>query len=326
MAYKVIFKSLYGSHLYGTSTPDSDMDYKQIHMNATDIMLTGKDSGGFNQNTNAKGRNTKDDVDFESKELRTFIKDCLGGQTYAADLLYTPESLYFEKTAMWDEIISLRDKLVTRNVMPYIGYVRSQASKYSMKGEKYNELQDVLQQLNSLSIKFNIRDSLQHLKIEGLQHFKTYEKELHHGSKELYFVGPDCEFPASRGLSEVIPVLKAKLEAFGLRAKAAADNKGLDLKAYYHALRIVWQLEEYLTTARVKFPSDRVQDLRDVRAGKYNQTYIENWISDEIERVLQIPNELPEPDYKFWDAWLLDKYMLQAQDQSLEYLTLRGLR
>lgn len=47
--------------------------------------------------------------------------------------------------------------------------------------------------------------------------------------------------------------------------------------------------------------------------------------TSEIDRVMQIPNELPEPDYDFWNNWLLDKYMLQAYEQSSEYLKLRGL-
>ena len=324
MAYTVLFKSVYGSHLYGTSTPESDHDYKQVHMNATDLMLTGKDSGCFNSNTNTKGRNTKDDVDFESKELRTFIKDCLGGQTYAIDLLHTPDSLIVERSPMWEEILELRPRLVTRNILPFIGYVRSQAAKYSMKGDKYNQLENILNQMAKMSSKFTIRDALSRLDLEGLTHFKTFEKELKHGSVELYFDGPDCSFPSSRKLDEVIPVLKAKKDAFGLRAKAAADNSGLDLKAYYHALRIVWQLEEYLTTAQLVFPSHRVQDLIDVRKGKYNQEHIENWIANEIDRVLEIPNELPEPDHEFWNEWLLDKYMLQAHSQSAEYLEKRG--
>jgi predicted nucleotidyltransferase len=113
MPIKVIMKSIYGSHLYGTSTPTSDMDYKQIHMNPLDLILIGKDKGCFNQNTNNSGRNTKDDVDFESKELRTFIHDCLTGVTYAQDLLFTPDHLIMESSDLWKEIISLRHKLVT---------------------------------------------------------------------------------------------------------------------------------------------------------------------------------------------------------------------
>lgn len=115
MPIKVIMKSIYGSHLYGTSTPTSDMDYKQIHMNPLDLILIGKDKGCFNQNTNNSGRNTKDDVDFESKELRTFIHDCLTGVTYAQDLLFTPDHLIMESSDLWKEIISLRHKLVTKN-------------------------------------------------------------------------------------------------------------------------------------------------------------------------------------------------------------------
>ena len=154
MPIKVIMKSVYGSHLYGTSTPTSDMDYKQIHMNPLDLILIGKDKGCFNQNTNNSGRNTKDDVDFESKELRTFIHDCLSGVTYAQDLLFTPDHLIMESSDLWKEIISLRHKLVTRNVTPFIGYAVSMSQKYSAKAVKYNELKKFIAILEQTNPKF----------------------------------------------------------------------------------------------------------------------------------------------------------------------------
>lgn len=358
---KVIFKSVYGSHLYGTSTPTSDLDFKQIHMNPTDMMLTGKDSGCFNKNTNNSGRNTKDDVDFESKELRTFIQDCLSGQTYALDLLFTPPEHWVEISPMWEEILSLRDKLITRNVKPFIGYVQSQAAKYSEKGKKYNELKKFIGILEKTNPTYTFKDfndkcnglenietslfakivenvrgrfkknTYENIKINfsEYKHFKYYVKVLgkafepgvhNFTSEEMYLDGPDCSFPASRKIKDILPVLRVKFETFGKRVEEAAKNEGLDLKAYYHALRIVWQLEEYLTTRKLTFPSARVQDLRDVRAGKYNREQIETWIATEIERVLTIPNELPEADNKFWNEWLLNKYMIQAYEQSREYL------
>lgn len=324
--YKVIMKSVYGSHLYGTSTPTSDMDYKQIHMNPLDLILIGKDKGCFNQNTNNSGRNTKDDVDFESKELRTFIYDALNGQTYAWDLLYTPDHLILETSDIWKEIISLRAKLITRNIKPFIGYVNSQSAKYSNKGVKYNELKEVISIVEKINIKETIKDTIEILgDLSRFKHFQYQYKMLNAVNGENYFFGPDCSFPSTRQWDEVLPVLKIKFETFGKRVEAAAENNGLDLKAYYHALRIVWQLEDYLTTQSLTFPSSRVQHLIDIRNGKHDKLHIEEWISSEIERVLKLPNTLPDADWDFWNNWLLDKYMLQAHEQSGEYLKSRSL-
>ena len=287
-------------------------------------MLTGKDSGVFNKNTNNSGRNTKEDVDFESKELRMFINDALSGQTYAIDLLHAPKNVIELTTPIWEEIIENKSKLITNRISPYVGYVRSQAAKYSKKGEKFNELVEVIGYLSRHPDWMPLADVVKDFDFSKYNHFKLYVKELSETTSDLYFDGPDCSFPCTRKLKDVVPVLKVKLDGFGRRVEDAAKNTGLDLKAYYHALRIVWQLEEYLTTAHITFPSPRVQELRDVRAGKYSKEYIEYWISTEIDRVLAIPNNLPEADTTFWNEWLLDKYMKQAYSQSRKYLRLKG--
>ena len=346
MENTILFKSIYGSRLYGTNTPDSDYDYKQIHMNPTDVLLTGKYSSCFNKNTNPNSKNTAEDVDFESKELRHFIKEALSGQTYAIDLLFTPDNMILETSDIWKDIIANRHRLISRNVSPFIGYVRGQAAKYSKKGEKINELDTILSYLENIKkegIRCTIRDALSDLDINKFTYFSIDNKKTKHSpEKELlsdedrlgsidelekgedYLYGPDCAFPMSRQFSEVYPILLEKRKTYGKRAEIAAANDGIDLKAYYHALRIVWELEEYLTTSKLVFPCARVNKLRDIRAGKFSKEYIEDWISSETERVLAIPNNLPEADTKFWNDWLLQIYMRQAHVQSTKYLELIG--
>lgn len=319
--YKVIMKSIYGSHLYGTSTPTSDMDYKQIHMNPLDLILIGKDKGCFNQNTNNSGRNTKDDVDFESKELRTFIWSALEGQTFAWDLLYTPDHLILETSELWEEIVSLREKLLTNNIKPFLGYVHSMSGKYSNKAIKYNELKKFIEIAETINQKETLRDSIHIIgDLSAFKYFKYEYKELGKNQGENYLHSPDgSSFPESRQWDEVLPVLKNKFESFGQRVQNAAATSATDYKSLMHGMRIAWMLEDHLLQ-QIQFPSRRVQDLIDIRAGKYTREYLEEWISSEIERILKIPNELPSPDYDYWNNWLLDKYMLQAYEQSKEYL------
>lgn len=366
MQNRILFQSIYGSHLYGTSTPESDRDFKQIHINPTDVLLTGKYSGCINYNTNAKGKNTAQDVDFESKELRHFIKEALSGQTYALDLVFTPDHLITMRSKEWDEIAANKHKLVSNNVKPFIGYVESQASKYSNKGEKILELDKFLGYVRESNILtegmsakeaenfianygikgpitrsgLTLREVISAIDISDMRFFKV-APYIHYGKslgkdangvemfepdrEEDYLFGPNCSFPLSRRFVEVYPVLLEKRKAFGRRAEEAAKNGGVDLKAYYHALRIVWQLEDYLNTGKMEFPSPRVQHLRDIRAGKYNRDEIEEWIAREIDRVTQIPNNLPDADFDYWNEWLSNVYMKQAYRESRQYLRKKGL-
>ena len=78
----IIFRTVYGSRLFGTHNENSDTDYKQIHKENLRNIVLKKDKDNVTKNTNARGKNTKDDVDDDSKELRQYIRDCLTGQPF----------------------------------------------------------------------------------------------------------------------------------------------------------------------------------------------------------------------------------------------------
>lgn len=324
MNQKVLFKCYYGSKLYGTNNANSDTDYKLIHMNATDVILTGKYKGTVSESTNADKINNENDVDIESKELRTFINDALSGVTYAIELLFVPDNMIISRSPEYNFIRSNRDKIINRNIKPFIGYVRSQASNYSRKGEKLKELEYVIGTLRDKVKKSSttLKECLDYIDFTELNHFSIKDKKLNgeNASSEQYMFGPGFEFPTNRKLVDVISVLKNKRFTFGKRTEASAKNGNLDLKAYYHALRIVWQLEEYLTQRVISFPSRNLDVLIGIRNGVYSKSYIEDLIDSEIERVLQIENTLPEANRDFWDEWLMDQYMMQAYLESQRYL------
>lgn len=86
---EVIFRCRFGSHLYGTNTPESDYDEKGIFIETLENIILRRDSRSLHFNTgNDRSRNTKNDCDIELKELRTFLKEAMDGQTYALDMLF----------------------------------------------------------------------------------------------------------------------------------------------------------------------------------------------------------------------------------------------
>lgn len=72
---------------------------------------------------------------------------------------------------------------------------------------------------------------------------------------------------------------------------------------------IVTEYEELLTTGKLEFPSKNVQEMIKMRNGFYEKEYLEKWIVDEISRIETLENNLPEPDFEFWDSWILDTYL-----------------
>lgn len=320
---KIIHTQVYGSHLFGTNVEGSDKDYKQIHMNGIDTIIWKQDKLCFDQSTNKKGRNTSADIDFESKELRQFINDALTGQTYAIDMLFTPKYFWQESSEVWADIISNRDKLITNNVKPFIGYCTSQAAKYSKKGEKLQELMNFMEILKKRNPKNQLSNVITEEDLVGYKYFKIFIKELNQ-EKDIayhpYLEGPDCSYPMDRSLAEVIPSIQNKIDVYGKRAQEALANGMVDLKAYYHAIRITWELEEYLTTRKVTLPCPKRDELLKIRLGEYTKSEIEELIESEIARVLEIPNTLPKPDMKFWDEWILKTYFKESIPFMQKYL------
>lgn len=310
---KIIYKGIFGSRLYGTNTPDSDYDYKQIHQASLESIVLGNHLDNINLSTNNKTRNTKDDVDFESKELRQFISDCLGGQTYAFDILFTPRDKWEATSDTWESLIANRGKLLTNNIGPFIGYCRGQSMKYSLKGEKLKTLHELRDRLLLVSGRMSLGEFFSNnADLLSLPHLRGYSKKVGKGdtqSMEAYFDVVQTSSPASRDISEVIPSINLQIKNYGKRAEDAMNDGGIDLKAYYHALRICWELEEYLRTGEIVFPSKRVEILLNIRNGFYTKDYVERLINDEINRVLAIENTLPDPDYDFWNSWILDHYI-----------------
>jgi len=338
---KVIYKGIFGSHLFGTAVPTSDQDFKQIHKDSLESIVLRKSRDVFDKNTNNSGRNTSADIDFESKELRTFIRDALTGQTYTFDLLFTPKHQWIEFDSIWLKILKHREKLLTNNVMPFIGYVRNMSLTYSKKGEKLKVLKTIT---DAMQADGDLRQSAseffsKHPELLELPYVRTYKKNLKsQGDRnetvnysgvisfevdietptEVYFDVVKSSFPGNRKLGEVFNALSGQAQGYGERVNQAMVDGGIDLKAYYHALRITWELEEYLNSRKITLPSPNAAELLKIRRGEYSKEYVEEFITLEVERVLKIPNNLPNPDFEFWDDFIVSVYIPRRRKRNSE--------
>lgn len=138
----ILYETLFGSHLYGTNTPTSDLDIKRVVLPSLDHVLLGKPLVNKVRKTNkAKNvRNTVDDVDQEDIPLQVFIRDFVEGQTYAIELAFgigSPVTRSFN-SEFYALVKELRTEFLTSNIKAMMGYVFNQANIYSFKGERLN--------------------------------------------------------------------------------------------------------------------------------------------------------------------------------------------
>lgn len=321
---ELLVKYICGSRLYGTNVPTSDLDYLSIHMDSLEDIVLGHSKHTVTNNTKVgKGRNSQEDIDDSSKELRRFIRDCLSGQTYAFEALFLPDDMIVQRTPIYDRLVENRHRLLSNNMSSFIGYLRGQSAKYSLKGTKLAVLTEIR---DAMLIEKDNKQSLSEFMTKNSQlttlpfvkeYFKGKGKSkssIVHGEEadlpsEQYFDIVNSSFPGSRKILEVCNTITDHINKYGDRVNTAMKDGGIDLKAYYHALRLAWELEEFLTTQTITFPCPKRDVLLSIRKGEWDKETVEEFIGEEIERVLNIPNNLPEPDYEFWEKFILDTYL-----------------
>lgn len=310
---KIVFMK-FGSHLFGTNTPNSDLDFKGVFKaDLRDIVLNRAASHKIENTNKTDERNTKDDTDIEYKELRTFLNEAMSGQTYALDMLFAPANMILERSEVWDQIIANRSKLLSKNLKPFVGYCLAQARKYGLKGDRLRIVEQMLDVLSPYLVEHSGKflDQLPGKLVFPESEYVTVTDTVHpNGGKVKYLQVLDKKFDFKMKVKDVYASLKDTYDQAGARAHAAKASNGVDFKALSHSYRCIFELEELVTTGKITFPLLQLQRVLDVKLGKVSYEEMNEELPAIIERVLAIDSPvLPEnPDRKFWDKFILDVY------------------
>lgn len=296
----------FGSHLYGTATPESDSDYKGVFLPTKEALLLGRVPKSFNHSTcKDESRNTKDDVDTELYSLHYFLKLACDGQTVAMDMLHAPENMILQNSKIWGAILINKQKFYTKNLKSFIEYARRQASKYGIKGSRINVALEVLEVLKN-------EDPAKKMKavwdqLPRVEHCYDVAPDPN-GMRQYQVCGKS--FQESATIGYVIPIIEKFYNDYGRRAKLAAKNKNIDWKALSHALRAAYQTKEILTENTLTFPLKKADFLRKVKQGELD--YLSEvgpeleTLMEEVEK-LALASNLPEAvDRRFWDQFICD--------------------
>ena len=142
----ILVNMVFGSHLYGTDTPKSDMDYKGVFLPSLEQVYLQKVPHSISTSTKKSehDKNEAEDVDNEIYSLHYFLHLACEGETVALDMLHAPTKFYIESTGIWDELVANRHLFYTRNLKAFVGYARRQAAKYGVKGSRLAEAKAVV--------------------------------------------------------------------------------------------------------------------------------------------------------------------------------------
>lgn len=288
---KLLYLSKFGSHLYGTDGPNSDIDYKGIFLPSKKDMLLGRHIKHIKYNTGIDARrNTSDDLDVDLWSLQYFLELIGKGETNAIDLLFSVshrecvEYIDSHLIKMFSNPLRLFDPSRTR---AYTGYTIGQAKKYGIKGSRLG----VIKKLHEFIINTNLHKYHSNLTLGNFVDsiVENFGDPLYCFLKmingELALVVCGKVHLLSIKMHEFAQRIVKEYEKYGKRAKEAEQNKGVDWKALSHAVRALRQMNELLATGEIKYPLRSAEELINIKKGNLSFEEIEKLIRKGLEVV-----------------------------------------
>lgn len=318
-----IVKMQFGSQVYGTNLPTSDKDYKGIFLPSPREIILGSAADVIQDNTKVDitKKSTADDIEMENFSLKKYIKLLTDSQTTPVGMLFVPSKWYQEEPSLiWQQILDNKDKFLSSGVSAFVGYCRTQANKYGIKGSRMNTCKAIVDLLNELINIDGATAKLNHNwdKIEDFvnygkyQHCSILKEKMRNSDKEVRMLEV-CNRKAQEfvTLKEAHSIFNRVYQEYGHRAIQAQNNENIDWKALMHACRVYNETRELLTTGKITYPRPEAPLLLDIRLGKikYNWVaeYLENGL-EELETLVEKSVLRNQPDRKFAEDFIFNTY------------------
>lgn len=304
----------FGSHVYGTNTPASDLDFKAVHLPSARDILLQRVKGAIHVTTkeDRTQRNTAADTDFESFSLQKYMRLLLEWQTVALTMLFTPDRWLLECSPAWEEIRRERCRWLHRGVTAFAGYCRQQANKYGIRGSRVAASRVATawaeRMIDWHGARARLRDhwgDVEAFGSEGLEHIAIVAGTHGDGQPVRFLEVCNRKVQEHATLKEAFTIFRRTFDEYGHRALAAEKNEGVDWKAMMHALRVCREAEELLLHHTITYPRPEAELLLQVRMGELPYQQVAGMLEAGLQRLeeCQRLSTLPEtPDFDAADS------------------------
>lgn len=335
----MIFQTEFGSKLYGLNTSKSDSDIVGVFVPSFKYCVTNNIPEVILNNTgNNNSKNKENDVDRTFYSLQRFLQLVREGQTCALDILFADSNpnVNIYKHPLWELLIKHRNNLISKNPKAFIGYCRKQANKYSNKGARIIVINNMIDYIcNNFDLATDVKvskiiESLIHNNITVLDNMKQVILTEYNQDVILFkepvnkaYILQICgsKFEHNANASYVVDQLKNIIKQRGIRAKKAAENGGVDFKAVSHAFRVVFEIEQLLTTKQIVFPftGEPYKIIMGLKTGEIPfDSSMEQFLSDKINYIDTLVEKSDLPDQVSND--LINQIIVDIYDQYAKQL------
>lgn len=275
---KKLFTMSFGSKLYGTSTPSSDIDLKTIYLPDLGDLLIGEQPSIFKKRDSLEHECTQPgEVEEEWIPIQTFAQHFFSSQSYALEISHAYKQGLIEFVdedykGLIDNFINCLIKFFShRNIDSIIGYSLSQSLKYGLKGERLDAINKLIEHVD-VTLAAYPKSIIEDIAYElyGMNSdkpiFITQIPETRANTTQPALSIGNKLFAFNTTLKHFAKGLRILRDKYGERSKKSLD--GNDWKAISHAIRIMLQGIELLTTGLMTFPSKSKDLLLSIKNGE----------------------------------------------------------
>jgi hypothetical protein len=316
----LIVELRFGSHLYGTATPLSDIDYKAVYIPPARDILMQRVRGAISRPTDkAPGeKNAPGAVDHDMHSLQRYLELLAEGQTMALDMLFAPDSAMTRPPApLWREIQANAPRLVTRRASAFVRYCRQQANKYGIKGSRVAVAREALALLAGAEAIHGATAKLSAAETEVTQFADAFEHvaliDLPMPSGQLVRRLEVCgkKMPFTRSIKSARDIAQRMVDEYGQRALQAERHEGIDWKALSHAVRVGREALELFATGKITFPLPYAAEILAIKRGEVSYQLVAEAIDQLLVDVEAASLSSPlreEPDQGLIDELVAEAY------------------
>lgn len=298
----MILKVRVGSHLYGTSTPESDEDFVGIFIPDAEYLLGLRRVEEVDMSVNSKdeaGKNTSDAVDFKLYSLAKFVRLALDNNPNILEILFVNKDNILFMNNVGEKLLSMRHEFLSKNVKhKFLGYAFSQKHKMVVKLGNYERM--------TTALKFLEERSEEQTRMRMLDVMYRYNHPVFVRKKDHIQIG-DMNIPVSVTVKKALKMISDRVKKFGSRIELVSKY-GFDTKFATHLIRLLKEGTELLETGTLEFPLRDRELLMSIRKGKYglgDVIEMANEMEEVVESLYETSKVPSHPNHKKVEQFLI---------------------
>lgn len=271
----IIFGCLAGSYMYGTFTPSSDLDTRQVEIESVEYIL------GLQRKDHTVITGEKDETTFT---LRFFAKLALENNPNILELIYVKQADASWWSTDWGEFVTVARE-----------YIPSQLVSKTFGGYAVSQLKRIeghYRWLNS--------DAPKNPRPEDYGRVVTFtgEKWTDYQLKQEYDADKKRYDQYQTWIKNRNPV-RSELE----------KKYGYDSKHAMHLVRLITEAQHLLTAGYLEFPLPNSEWLREVRNGYFSYSDLIKYADDSLKYIETMETNLPKkPNFEKVQEVIIDIY------------------